>query len=150
MAVFTQDYDYQAEAIITTCAITPAVELDENFTVPQIHRTENAMWDTGATNCLISRKLIEALHLEPIGQCNLSDASSEEDEVADVYLVHLGLPTGHIVRNVQAAFTPSRDYDFVIGMDVITQGDFAITNKDNQTVFSYQRPAQEHIRFEER
>lgn len=76
--------------------------------------------------------------------------NNEEDEVADVYLVHLGLPTGHIVRNVQAAFTPSRDYDFVIGMDVITQGDFAITNKDNQTVFSYQRPAQEHIRFEER
>ena len=150
MAVFTQEHDYQAEAIVTTCAITPAVELDENFTVPQIYQTDNAMWDTGATNCLISRKLIEALQLQPVGQCELSDASSEEDEVTDVYLVHIGLPTGQIIRNVQAAFTPSRDYDFVIGMDIITQGDFAVTNKDHKTVFSYQRPAQEHIRFEER
>jgi len=150
MAVFTQEYDYLPEAIVTDCTITPAVVLDENFSVPALFCTDNAMWDTGATCCLVSKKIVEALNLQPIGKGGLSDASSEDYSETDIYLVHIALPTGQIVKNVEAMFTPSQDYDFVIGMDIITQGDFAITSKDQQTVFSFQRPAKEHIRFEER
>jgi len=31
--------------------------------------------------------------------------------------------------------------DVLIGMDVITQGDFAITNKDGMTTFSFRTPS---------
>ena len=33
------------------------------------------------------------------------------------------------------------DYDVLIGMDVITQGDFCISTVNGQTVFSFRMPA---------
>lgn len=39
------------------------------------------------------------------------------------------------------------DYDVIIGMDIITLGDFVITNKDNQTWFAFRYPFSEHIEF---
>ena len=39
------------------------------------------------------------------------------------------------------------DYDVIIGMDIITLGDFVITNKDNQTWFAFRYPSSEHIEF---
>ena len=41
------------------------------------------------------------------------------------------------------------DNDIIIGMDTITRGDLAITNKDGETWFSFRIiPSQEHIEFE--
>ena len=39
------------------------------------------------------------------------------------------------------------DYDVIIGMDIITLGDFVITNKDDQTWFAFRYPSSEHIEF---
>lgn len=39
--------------------------------------------------------------------------------------------------------------DALIGMDIIGGGDFAVTNKDDKTVFSFRFPAAGHIDFEE-
>lgn len=39
------------------------------------------------------------------------------------------------------------DYDVIIGMDIITLGDFVITNKDDQTWFAFCYPSCEHIEF---
>ena len=38
----------------------------------------------------------------------------------------------------------------LIGMDVINAGDFAITNKDGKTVFSFRIPSMERIDFTQR
>lgn len=40
------------------------------------------------------------------------------------------------------------DNDIIIGMDTITRGDLAITNKNGETWFSFRIPSQEHIEFE--
>lgn len=34
-----------------------------------------------------------------------------------------------------------KDCDMLIGMDIISQGDFALTNRDGRTVFSFQIPS---------
>ena len=39
------------------------------------------------------------------------------------------------------------EYDVVIGMDVICNGDFAVTNKDGNTTFSFRIPSEETIDF---
>ena len=39
------------------------------------------------------------------------------------------------------------DYDLIIGMDIITLGDFVISNKDNQTWFAFRYPSSDHIEF---
>jgi hypothetical protein len=37
--------------------------------------------------------------------------------------------------------------DVVIGMDIVTRGDFAVTNRDGRTTFSFRIPSQSHIDF---
>ena len=39
--------------------------------------------------------------------------------------------------------------EVLIGMDIIGQGDFAISNKNRKTVFSFRMPSQERIDFVE-
>jgi len=41
----------------------------------------------------------------------------------------------------------SPNVDVLIGMDIIGLGDFAVTNKDGKTVFSYRMPSMECIDF---
>jgi uncharacterized protein YchJ len=38
-------------------------------------------------------------------------------------------------------------YDVLIGMDIINKGDFAVTNKDGKTAFSFRTPSVECIDF---
>ena len=143
MAAYTHEYDSVVDTIITSCAVCKAVEVTPNMVTPRVYQTDNAMWDTGATCCLISQKLVDELGLKPIGTSEISQATVTEE--SNVYLVHVGLPNGQVVLNVEALGTPGNDYDFVIGMDIIGQGDFAFTNKDGRSVFSFRRPSTEHI-----
>ena len=62
-------------------------------------------------------------------------------------MVHIGLPTGDIITDVVVTEIDSEDYDMVIGMDVISKGDFAITNKNEKTTFSFRIPSKEEIDF---
>ena len=42
---------------------------------------------------------------------------------------------------------PGGSGDVLIGMDIITQGDFSITNKDQKTVFSFRFPSETHTDY---
>ena len=101
------------------------------------------MWDTGATNTLISQKVVDDLGLKPYGVCLFSDNTTTEKR--ETFLVHLGLPTGTTALNVEAMLTLSEDYDVVIGMDIISLCDFCFTNKDNASCFSLRHPSNEKI-----
>lgn len=112
----------------------PAVEFD-------------AIWDTGATNSVVTQRVVDACGLLPIGMTKVSSASSED--VAEVFLVNIYLPNRvvlHAVR-VTKANLPASDADILIGMDVITTGDFAVTNKNGITKFSFRIPSLADIDF---
>src|SRR3972149_10734968 len=55
---------------------------------------------------------------------------------------------GHIARIQVSEMDAGPSCDILIGMDLITLGDFAITNKDGQTMFSFRHPSLGHIDFE--
>lgn len=57
MAVYTKEYESQPEAILTNVIICPAVDLSANVAVPVHCQVENVLWDTGATNTLISQEI---------------------------------------------------------------------------------------------
>lgn len=84
--------------------------------------------------------------LSSIGKSGVSGYNLGID-VKDTFLIHLGLPTGDVVTNVYAMEFESDDYDVVIGMDVISRGDFALTNLNGKTTFSFQIPSMEEIDF---
>ena len=62
----------------------------------------------------------------------------------------------NIIKPLDRARYPELRYNLyqegdsiIIGMDTITRGDLAITNKDGETWFSFRIiPSQEHIEFE--
>ena len=66
------------------------------------------------------------------------------DVSSNVYKINLGLPSGQVVCDV-IAYESELEYDMLIGMDIILLGDFCLTNKDGQSVFSFRIPSKEHI-----
>ena len=105
-----------------------------------------SLWDTGASVSLISARVAKVLGLTSIGKSGIS-GYNEGVDVKDTYHVHIGLPTGDIVTDIMAMEFESDEYDVVIGMDVICKGDFAVTNKNDKTTFSFRIPSEEEIVF---
>ena len=52
-----------------------------------------------------------------------------------------------LVTNVMALEFDNDEYDVIIGMDVICKGDFAITNLNGKTTFSFRIPSEKEIVF---
>ena len=65
MAVYTNEYESQPEAILTNVIVCPAVDITANVAVPVHCQVENVLWDTGAPNTLISHEVVDALGLQP-------------------------------------------------------------------------------------
>ena len=143
MAVYTKEYESQPEAILTSVIICPAVDLSANVAVPVHCQVENVLWDTGATNTLISQEVVDALGLQPKNKALISSAGGDVESW--IYLVHVILPTGTAELNVQALLNDNSDYDVVIGMDIINSCDFCYTNKDGKSTISLCHPAKEKI-----
>ena len=104
------------------------------------------LWDTGASQSSINQKIVDDLNLIPVGKANISTANGEV--TANTYLVDIGLPNNVMVGNVVASCVDlGEDIDVLIGMDIIKHGDFAITNKNKKTTFSFRTPSIEEIDY---
>ena len=101
-----------------------------------------ALWDTGATICCGSEDGIKTLSLVPTGKARMSTPSSV-DELTDTYLVDLMLPNDILIKDVVVAESKigSQGIGLLVGMDIISRGDFLITN-NGETVFSFRMPSE--------
>jgi predicted aspartyl protease len=106
------------------------------------------IWDTGATGCVITSKVVADLGLKPTGMREVHTANGKANQ--QTYLVDIYLPNQVRVVNltVTEALLPP-DTDCLIGMDVITLGDFCITNLDGRTTMSFRTPSSITIDFVE-
>lgn len=106
-----------------------------------------AIWDTGATGSVITTKASEALRLKPISQMLVHGVNGSS--VQNVYLVSITLPNNVTISPVRV--TECKDlnghFDVLIGMDILGNGDFAVTNSNNQTVMSFRIPSISRIDF---
>ena len=137
MPVFTQRSSDIMEAIITECKICPPVDFTKGEMPSKVYTSQNAMWDTGATNTLISPRIVKALGLKPFGKSGISSANGIVE--TNTYLVHVGIPSGSVVTNILALEDENDDYEVVIGMDIISRGDFAFSNHEGHSTFSFSR-----------
>lgn len=106
-----------------------------------------ALWDTGATICMVSQAVVDACGLVEVGATAVSHAMGTS-ELVEVYYITLQLPSGAQFTEVRAikGVLPE-DLDMVIGMNVINAGDFAITNMNGRTKFSFRVPSLADIDF---
>lgn len=114
--------------------------------VPKTIEQFDALWDTGATNTAISSKVAKKLGLKPITFAPVGTGGGVVN--APVHLVNIALPNNVIVTNVQVTeLKELNSCDILIGMDIITQGDFAITHVGGKYCFSFRTPSHRPIDF---
>lgn len=112
---------------------------------PQLSAFE-AIWDTGATASMVTQRVVDACGLKPIGTTAISHAQGTTEDV-DIFLVNIVLPNMVRFPGVRVAQAILPNVDVLLGMDIISQGDFAITNSDGNTKFSFRIPSQANIDF---
>ncbi len=106
----------------------------------------DAIWDTGATNSGISDRVVEACGLAPVSFGSVRTTHDVKEDVP-LYMITFHLPGEVNVTNVLVA--GGCEDDILIGMDIITLGDFAVTTFEGSTRFTFRYPSQGHIDFVE-
>ena len=110
----------------------------------------NAIWDTGATGTSVSSRVVEKLGLTPTGQKKIVGLGGVQ--TLNRYVVDIQLPNKAKIKNIPVISNDAfiNDADMLIGMDIISCGDFAISNLDGKTTFSFRMPSMEIIDFTKR
>lgn len=116
----------------------PAIE-------PQFYKT-TALWDTGATGSVIAAQTVASMGLIPTGirQVNHAGGTSKVNS----YLVNFLFPEGVLFPSLQVYECDNViGAGAIIGMDIICNGDFTITNFNNQTWMSFRLPSMKSVDY---
>lgn len=141
---FTTQYDKITNMLVNDVHIATTYNSVSNQ--PENPIVFKALWDTGATNSMVTERVVQACKLAPFKMTRVSTASGTG--LSPVFLVGMGLPNKVWIPNIHVSLGKlSGDIDVLIGMDVICLGDFAITHQDGRTTFSFRVPSIEHIDF---
>lgn len=132
---FTTLYNGVANVLKNNVAITPHIE--SSLDVKQTPLV--AVWDTGATNSVISKLLAEKLELVAVSKQKITTAQGTY--ISCMYYIDLYLPNKVKIERLLVSEGTMQGFDILIGMDVIGKGDFAVTNFNGKTVFTYRYPS---------
>ena len=139
---------------IPTLAFTIAYDSMVNQLISDVHVMANgkecftrALWDTGATGSCISSSIAADLNLTPTGRMMIRTPSGSDS--VNTYLVDLGLPNQVKVEGVRVSETKigEQGIGVLIGMDIIHFGDFAVSNHEGSTCFTFRMPSCSKIDF---
>jgi hypothetical protein len=110
----------------------------------------NAIWDTGATRSVIAPEIAKKLDLNIIDTEHFYAVSSKH--LAEIAFVSVLFPSKAVISDIRVAICPiTPNTNMLIGMDIISQMDFAVTNGGGQTQFSFAIPSfKSRIDFEKR
>lgn len=145
---FTVKANGRLNSLVNTIGVSPPILAGQP--IPKNHTSiinTQALWDTGASNSVITTDTAKKLNLKSFGVANVHHAGGESK--ANVYLVNIYLPNNIAIPGVRVTEAPQTTGQFgvIIGMDIITIGDFAITNFQGKTTFSFSTPSKKEIDF---
>lgn len=126
--------------LLTDCHICTAFDHRAPPAVIPAFLPFHGIWDTGATMSAITQDVVSQCGLKPIGMTKVHGVAGITD--TELYLVNLRLPQGVAFSNVtvtRAILSPGAHV--LIGMDVISGGDFSITSNGGKTIFSFRVPS---------
>ena len=139
---YTEKYDIVVNTLITKCYVGEPVQgLQHDLRFTEFR----GLWDTGAMCSAISNRVTIQLGLLPVSRETIGHATGQS--VVDVYNVGIILPNNILIPWVEVFEGAFSNFDILIGMDIISQGDFSISNKDGKTTFSFRLPSYKEIDF---
>jgi len=99
----------------------------------------NALWDTGAMMSAITPEVRDKLKAITIYRKTIAAIHTTQD--VDVVSITLELPNNVVKKNIEVAVcNMASNAEMIIGMDIISLGDFALSNGNDQTLFSFAVP----------
>ncbi len=104
----------------------------------------NAVWDTGATRSAITQEVIDKLGIKHTDELDIYTANGVR--AGKEYSINVYLPNHVALVGVPVTDGDMR-IDMLIGMDIISRGDFAVTNKFKGTWMTFQIPPTHSIDF---
>lgn len=141
---FTLKFDKTSLDLKTQCGLSIAHNHKFGEKYPPII-TFIGLWDTGATGTVISKNVVDALNLKPISKAKVFHADGES--IVNVYAINVILPNQVGFKFVKATEGKLQGFDVLIGMNIITRGDFAITNVGGKTTFTFRCPSLKEIDY---
>lgn len=99
----------------------------------------HALWDTGSNSTVISDELCKELQLSPVG--NVKKTSANSSELDNKYKVDVGIPEIETLFTVEVTTSKmihSHNIDVLIGMDIITKGNFYIQHDSDKLIFTFE------------
>ena len=140
--IFHNSFRYRYPVIVKEIITEVKVDIPLFLKTDKEHSFKEfrALWDTGATNSVITQKVVDLLNLIPTGKAHV--LAVHNIEIVDTYIIDIVLPNKVYFPNVTVSFGKllGSDIDIIIGMDIISAGDFALSNANNKTTFSYCYP----------
>jgi predicted aspartyl protease len=130
--------------------VKQAPETNGNITVNVSNTwTVRAMVDTGATISGITSRMIDQMGLNPQREDEFTSANG--NGLSPIYVFDVVFPGGKVFENIEAVEICGDGHsDFLIGMNILSQGDMAITSVNGKSAFSFRcPPAGKYIDFEE-
>ena len=129
-----------AKSILMPVVINQSKTLCQKFNLPHEAIDVYALLDTGASMTCISQSLAKKLNLRAISQGRMNTAGGIIHE-ANLYYIDLLMRNNVSFVNIRTMeFTGNDKFDVLIGMDILTLGDLAITNAGQRTVTSFRVP----------
>lgn len=143
MAVHALTHKYPGLANIIT---TPVV-LKNTFTGASLNTL--GIWDTGATNSVITKSSATSLGLIPLEKAIVNGVHGPKE--VNVYYVNITLNNENITLNERVTeceeLSSNHDTGMLIGMNIIQKGDFAITNFQGKTTMTFRVPSLQIMDF---
>lgn len=110
-------------------------------------RQYKALWDTGANSSCISMDVVHDLSMISTGKIPVRTPSGTG--IRDTYLLDVVLPNSVRIQDLMVCDSEigSQGIGMLLGMDVISRGDFAVTHPNGKTMFSFRIPSTSAIDF---
>ena len=133
--VITQSFDLKMRSVLTCGEIMHPYKKGTGY------KTQTILWDTGSTHSLLDEGVIKKLDLKPIGGTSKTKAVGGTIHTFSYYidlklnndfLLYYRRVAGHSIKK-------DLGVDFIIGMDIIRQGDLQITTskKKENKIFTF-------------
>lgn len=125
----THTADIQGMALALQVLVANPVEMKNSGSSQWIGTS--AIWDTGAQHCVITSDLCARLKLSPRAKTYFVGVGGNVPGGTDiVYLSLSGDSDTFLIALAGVVETLPGNVDMLIGMDVITQGDFTVSTKN--------------------
>jgi hypothetical protein len=126
--------------IVIPVEISESSSACEEFSKEQRLVSVRALWDTGAGISAVTEDFAEKMNLTSIGVMDVDTADGIRS--AKVYSVDIKLQDIPLIMDMHSVeVTDSDDFDAIIGMDIMSLGDLAITTGTGKTMLSFRIPA---------